>query len=545
MSIQGSFPVTIARPSAPPLGPLAENTPATARHYFSAHSQPGPTCAGQAYSGLSLSWLWLTLVKLWLVAGAACLLSGCQLLEPHTLETPAGMMRFQSPDIKAPPSFDRSLSEALKDPPKGGERLSPTEPGAGEIVAEVIVKGNKNLPEHYLTRNIRTRPGRYFDPDQLQQDVDQLWRMKEVKRINGPYLERTPQGLVITIEVVEKHLITKVEFIGNRGISDSTLKKQTGLEDGEPLDVYEVKMLKSRIEDFYHEKGYPKTQVEILDGDQPDDEKVVFLIHEDEKQRIWEVRFEGNSIATDERLKTQIKSKPGIMKVFGGLVKREEIDQDISRLMSYYRSLGYFNARIGREISESNDGRWMTLRFIIDEGPRYRIRNVAFIGNSKYSQDQLLGVVKLKPEAGTPPDFNSAKMERDVVNLRELYGSEGHVFAEVEAEPRFLEEPAMIDIVYKISEGEQYRVGKINVHIEGDYGVTKREVVLNRFGLHPGDIIDSRELKKIERRLGSAGVFAGSDPSMPGAPPQIVVRPPEQQEIQAMAERGQTSSARR
>ncbi|MFN9752558.1 MAG: POTRA domain-containing protein, partial [Planctomycetota bacterium] len=316
-------------------------------------------------------------------------------------------------------------------------------------------------------------------------------------------------------------------------------------EDGEPLDVYEVKMLKSRIEDFYHEKGYPKTQVEILDGDQPDDEKVVFLIHEDEKQRIWEVRFEGNSIATDERLKTQIKSKPGIMKVFGGLVKREEIDQDISRLMSYYRSLGYFNARIGREISESNDGRWMTLRFIIDEGPRYRIRNVAFIGNSKYSQDQLLGVVKLKPEAGTPPDFNSAKMERDVVNLRELYGSEGHVFAEVEAEPRFLEEPAMIDIVYKISEGEQYRVGKINVHIEGDYGVTKREVVLNRFGLHPGDIIDSRELKKIERRLGSAGVFAGSDPSMPGAPPQIVVRPPEQQEIQAMAERGQTSSARR
>jgi outer membrane protein insertion porin family len=369
--------------------------------------------------------------------------------------------------------------------------------------------------------------------------------MKEVKRINGPYLERTPRGLVITIEVIEKHLITTVEFIGNRGISDNTLKKQTGLEDGEPLDVYEVKMLKSRIEDFYHEKGYPKTQVEILDGDQPDDEKVVFLIHEDEKQRVWDVRFEGNTIATDERLKTQIKSKPGILKVFGGLVKREEIDQDISRLMSYYRSLGFFNARIGREISESNDGRWMTLRFIVDEGPRYRIRNVAFIGNSKYTQEQLLGVLKLKPEADTPPDFNSAKMERDVVNLRDLYGSEGHVFAEVEAEPRFLEEPGMIDIVYKISEGEQYRVGKINVHIDGDYGVTKREVVLNRVGLNPGDIIDVRELRKTERRLGAAQIFAGSDPSMPGAPPQVVVRPPEQKEIEAMARRGETATARR
>lgn len=530
MSIQGSFPG-----AGPQLGrPL--------------HGQfPGPlsTVEAQPLSWHSLSWLCLTLVKLWLVAGAACLLSGCKLLDPQTLETPAGVMRFQSPDVKAPPSFDRSLNEALKDPPKAGESQAPATSGAGEVVAEVIIKGNKNLPEHYLTRNIRTRPGRYFDPDQLQQDVDQLWRMKEIKRINGPYLERTPQGLVITIEVIEKHLITTVEFIGNRGISDNTLKKQTGLEDGEPLDVYEVKMLKSRIEDFYHEKGFPKTQVEILDGDQPDDEKVVFLIHEDEKQRIWDVRFEGNTIATDERLKTQIKSKPGILKVFGGLVKREEIDQDISRLMSYYRSLGFFNARIGREISESNDGRWMTLRFIIDEGPRYRIRNVAFIGNSKYNQDQLLGVLKLKPEGGNPPDFNSAKMERDVVTLRDLYGSEGHVFAEVEAEPRFLEEPGMIDIVYKISEGEQYRVGKINVHIDGDYGVTKREVVLNRVGLNPGDIIDVRELRKTERRLGAAQIFAGSDPSMPGAPPQVVVRPPELKEIEAMAERNGSSQVRR
>lgn len=525
MSIQGSFPV-----AGPPLGGAP-------------HGQfPGNH---QAWSESSLGWLWLTLLKLWLVAGAACLLSGCSLLEPHTLETPAGMMRFQSPDIKQPPSFDKSLNEALRDPAPSGQSLTPAEPGAGEVVAEVVIKGNKNLPEHYLTRNIRTRPGRYFDPDQLQQDVDQLWRMKEVKRINGPYLERTPQGLVITIEVVEKHLITKVEFIGNRGISDQSLKKQTGLEDGEPLDVYEVKMLKSRIEDFYHEKGYPKTQVEILDGDQPDDEKVVFLIHEDEKQRIWDVRFEGNTIATDERLKTQIKSKPGILKVFGGLVKREEIDQDISRLMSYYRSLGFFNARIGREFSESNDGRWMTLRFIIDEGPRYRVRDVAFMGNTKYTQEQLSSALKLKPEGGTPPDFNSAKMERDVVNLRDLYGSEGHVFAEVDAEPRFLEEPGLIDIVYKISEGEQYRVGKINVHIDGDYGVTKREVVLNRVGLNPGDIIDVRELRKTERRLGATQIFAGSDPSMPGAPPQVVVRPPELKELEAVAEKNSAGTVRR
>ena len=100
-------------------------------------------------------------------------------------------MRFQSPDIKSPPSFDRSLNEALRDDSLNPANQRVAEAGSGEVVSKVVIKGNKTLPEHYITRNIRTRPGRYFDPDQLQQDVDHLWRMKLISRINGPYLERT------------------------------------------------------------------------------------------------------------------------------------------------------------------------------------------------------------------------------------------------------------------------------------------------------------------------------------------------------------------
>ena len=361
--------------------------------------------------------------------------------------------------------------------------------------------------------------------------------MKEIKRINGPYIERTNDGIVVTIEVVEKQLITTVEFVGNRGLSDRALKKHTGLADGQPLDVYEVRMLKTRIEEFYREKGFPKTQVEILDGDQPTDEKVVFLIHEDQKQRIWNVAFEGNTDTSSERLKVFIKSKPGILKVFGGLVKRDEIDQDINRLMTYYRSLGYFNARIGREITESNDGRWLTLRFIVDEGPRYKVRNVSFIGNNTFSSEQLNGIVDLKPDGSESPEFNSAKMNQDVVTLRDLYGSQGYVFSQIDAEPRFLETPGLLDLVYKIDEGKQYHIGKINVHIDGDYGVTKRQVVLNRLGLSPGALIDSRKIRDAERRLSSAQIFAGGDPAMPGSPPRVVVRPPELQDLERMANR--------
>ena len=480
----------------------------------------------------------------WLCA-IGCL-SGCQTPKMANKELPVppavlstdqlDNVRFQSADDDSGNRVYSRNTDVSSIQQRVSNSTSTTSEDRSQVVADVIVTGNQNIPTHHLMRNIRTRPGRFFDPDKLQQDVDQLWRMPEISRINGPYLKHTSDGVIVTLEVEERSAISTVEFVGNRGIPDRVLKKETGLEDGDPLDVHEIRMAKTKIEEFYKEKGFPKTQVEIMEGNESNDGKVVFLIHEDEKQRVWKVEFEGNSIASDARLRHFIKSKPGILKVFGGLVKRDELEQDITRLTTYYRSLGFFNARIGREVDESNDGRWMTIRFIINEGPRYKIRNVAFIGNNSYTPDQLKSLLELQPSSGEElPEFNVAKMNKDVVSLRDLYGGQGFVFAKVEAEPRFLEEPGLLDLVYKIDEGKQYRVGNVNVHYEGDYGITKREVVLNRLSVRPGDLIDVREIRNSERRLQAAQVFAVQ--GTPGAqPPRIVVRPPELKNLERHAQ---------
>ncbi|HMP78522.1 MAG TPA: POTRA domain-containing protein [Pirellulaceae bacterium] len=474
---------------------------------------------------------------------AATLTTGCQSLQKPTKSTKNQALRTTLPDGASStfrlqsPDDKRAVSSA---PARPGFSSVPA--ASESIVADIVVRGNRLVPEHELMRNIQTRPGRYFDPDLLQQDVDRLWRMKEIKRVNGPFLESTPDGLVITLEIVEKQLITSVDFVGNRGISDRQLRKQTGLADGQPLDIHEVRMVKHRIEDFYREKGYPKTQVEIISGSEVGDDRVVFLISEDQQQRVWQVQFEGNAIASDARLRTMIKSKPGVLKTFGGLVQRDEIEQDVLRLVNYYRSLGFFSARIGREVVESNDGRWLTLRFIIDEGPRYRVRSVAFTGNHVFSDEELSSAVQLKPDSNGPIDFNVAKMNRDAANLRDAYGSQGYVFAQVDAEPRFLEEPGLLDLVYRIEEGEQYTVGRINVYIEGDAGVTKRQVSLNRINLRPGDLIDIREIRNAERRLNASQIFGGSDPSLPGSPARIVVRPPEMKNRGSVAQSASTTT---
>ena len=89
-----------------------------------------------------------------------------------------------------------------------------------------------------------------------------------------------------------------------------------------------------RIEDLYAEKGYPKTEVTIIEGDELGDNDVIFLVHEDKLQRIAKVGFEGNEIASDGRLKSMIKMKPGILWFFGGKSNRRELEQDRLRLES-------------------------------------------------------------------------------------------------------------------------------------------------------------------------------------------------------------------
>lgn len=479
----------------------------------------------------------------------AALTSGCTTpigksdsLLPSSVYSPSEAVRFQDEGSFRPDPTALSRGSSFK--PKATTPALETRPQKSEsdnnsvekadnsspvvnqaqVIKDVVITGNQTLAKHEISKRLRTRPGRYFDPDLLQQDVNQLWKMKQIRRVNGPYLDRQPDGITVTIDITERPYISKVKFIGNRGITDRKLATETGLKDGQPLDLHAVKMAKTRIEDFYEEKGYPKTQVSIVEGDDPEDREVVFLIHEDELQRIRAVQFEGNQIASNGRLKSFIKMKPGYLWVIGGKVNRREMEQDRLRLEAYYRSLGFFNARIGRELIESESGKWLTIRYTINEGPRYKIRNVSFVGNEQYTTEELESVIKLRPEDAEQPEFNASKMNRDVTRLTDLYGSQGYVFAKVQAEPRFLEQPGLIDLVYNIDEGKQYRVGEINIVIDGEYGITRRQVILSRLGLRPGDLIDTRKLRDAEARLGRSRLFADGSPSAPGAPPRVSVR---------------------
>ncbi len=403
---------------------------------------------------------------------------------------------------------------------------------ADVTISDVQITGNKKVTSKQIRAELDTRAGDNLDTFKLQRDVRNLTKMHgifDVKVKTKPSAETN--SVVVIFEILEFPKLEHLYFIGNKEMSDRVLNRKSELKVNDPLNIVAIEDARRKILAFYHEKGFNKAQIEIKEGTKRSDRGAVFVVSEGPQQRIWSVKFVGNTIVSGSRLKTQIESKPSMIKYVsafaGGYVDRRQIDEDINRLTSYYRSLGYMVARISRSMNYRNDDRWLNLTFVIDEGPRFTVRDVSFQGNDLFESEQLHQLLKLKKG----DYFDLGAMSKDVANLTDAYGALGFILADIKPSPRTLENTPEIDMVYEIARGDRYEVGRINVVIQGENPHTQRTVALNRIDLHPGDIVDIRKIHDSERRLRASGLFKNDVER--GVKPRIVFSPAEERETVA------------
>ena len=406
-------------------------------------------------------------------------------------------------------------------PPAGAAAAAAAAVDETNRIVEVRIEGNHATEVSKLPKLV-TRAGQIFDAQAIEEDVRTLHRCRKFVDVQ-PKFVRVKEGVVVIFQVVERPMLRHVKYVGNQRVPTRTLRKKAEIDVGDSMDAYVVEEARRRIESYYHEKGYDAAKVTTLEGSKPGDKGAVFLIDEGGRRKSLWTGFVGNTIATDARLLTQIKSKPGVFWLIGGDLDRTKIDADVETLTAYYRSLGFFQAKVGREVEVVNNGNrdWTILTFVINEGPRYTVRNVSFVGNKRFKSDFIARDLKLT--SGQP--FNQSKMDADLGMIRDIYGGRGFVFADIRADPRFLEEPGQLDLVYNVEEGQRYRVGKINVRIRGEHPHTRHSTVLNRLSLRPGDILDIRKLRDDERRLKSSSLFLAD--AAKGEGPRIVFSKPE------------------
>jgi outer membrane protein insertion porin family len=401
------------------------------------------------------------------------------------------------------------------------DRPKPTETSSAadlvdEPIADVLVEGNKTIPTLAITHYIRSQRGRRVSPQQIKEDTAALLNTNWFFRVSTTF-RATEEGPVLVFQVVEKPILRSVEFIGNKKIKSDVLTGITGLRPNHGYDVAANKEAAVRIRQHYREKGYYFAEVKLAKGDHPDDRDVVFEIDEGKKVRVQRIRFDGNDFVSGPVLKTKLATKTAMLWILGGSYDPETIHNDADALTRYYHALGFFDAHVEPIEEFSPDKSDVFVTFRVNEGQRFKVRSINVVGNEVIKTEDLLK----EPELGEGEYFNERFLRKDVEAMREQYDNLGRLFAEVEPVPRFLEEPGWVDLEYHINEDRPYRIGAINVHIQGDHPHSKEEVVRNQVNpfLKPGDLAQMENIQKAKVRV-SGSVYWDR-----AVPPQFDVRP--------------------
>jgi outer membrane protein insertion porin family len=277
----------------------------------------------------------------------------------------------------------------------------------------------------------------------------------------------------------KKDVIKAIEFENNRKYKDKTLRKKLDFEVGDYLDPILAESGRGIIAEFYRKKGFPYVEV-TLNRNKLSEGKIIYTVFEGPRIQIKSIKFEGNHAIKTSDLRAAIKLSTRSWLIFPVYYTEEKIEADVEKLQILYYERGFLNHRI---TAKGNSH----ITFIIEEGPLYKVRNISVEGNTHFDNETLLAGLQLE----TGQTYYERKAQAQTKRIARLYHEDGYVDAEVRQQLRFVPEANVVDVEYKIEEGRQFRIGK--VQITGNEQVHDNVVrrVLDEYDFTPGELYNA------------------------------------------------------
>jgi len=142
----------------------------------------------------------------------------------------------------------------------------------------------------------------------------------------------------------------------------------------------------------------------------------------------------------------------------------------------------------------------MVIVIPLSEGEQFTVESVGITGNKAMKDEDLNKLIKLQPKKV----FSKSVLKSDVNALSELYYNNGYALVSVNPEVVPEETSRLVRVLYKINEGEKFRVGRIEIigNIKTEDKVIRREMRLDE-----GDVFSGSALKRSYERLNNLQYF--------------------------------------
>jgi len=364
---------------------------------------------------------------------------------------------------------------------------------------EVRVQGNLRVEEDGIRLHLKIRPGDFFDPATVDQDVKSIYRMGFFDDVRA---DLSPDG-VLTYFVKEKPYVREVKIQGNAQLTKEKIETAMGIGPRTILDRDKVAEGVERVKKLYSEQGYLNARVDFAISLVENNQAIVQLdIAEGSRLLIQKVSFEGNRAFPDSELKGLMATKEKWFLSFltnRGVLDRDILTNDLAIVSSYYYDHGYINHKVDDPvILKQRDGIEVVIR--IEEGDAYRVGRVEIGGELITDAETLLKKMQLT----TGQIFRGSRLRADISTISDLYSDKGFAFVQVEPVTKVNGEEKNVDVALVVTRGPPVYFNRIMV---AGNTKTRDKVVRREMEVVEQELFSGDKIKKSRNALQRSGYF--------------------------------------
>ena len=379
-------------------------------------------------------------------------------------------------------------------------------------IGGIKVEGVKNYEDYVLiglsglsVGQVITVPG-----DDITSAVKRYWRHGLFSDVQILAEKIVDNKIYLKILLTQRPRIADIRYHGVKKSEREDLEAKLGLVKGSQITPNLIDRAKILIKKHFDEKGFKNAEVTIIERDLADNKEQVdvdVMIDKKEKVKVHQITIDGNTVLTDKKLKRVMKKtneKNKLVNIFRSKKFIEEkYEEDKQLIIDKYNELGYRDAQIVVDSVTPYDDRTVDVYMRIEEGDKYYLRNVTWVGNTVFPADMLDEQFRMKRGDVYNQKLMNERLSGDEDAIGNNYYNRGYVFYNLDPVEVNIDGDS-IDLEMRIQEGPQASINK--VRINGNDRLYEN-VVRRELRTRPGDLFSKEALERSYREIASMGHF--------------------------------------
>ena len=310
--------------------------------------------------------------------------------------------------------------------------------------------------------------------------------------------------------------VSTINYSGVKKSEKEDLEAKIGLLKGSQITPNMLDRAKLLTKSYFEDKGYKNAEVEILQRDDVTAKNQVILdvnIDKKDKMKVRKIIIKGNENLKTSKIKGGLFKKGVLTKTheagtLGSFLKSKKFTPDRYKtdkqnLLDKYNELGYRDATIVKDSVWNVDEKHVNVYIEVDEGKKYYIRNITWVGNTIFSTEYLSRMLGMKKGDVYNQKLMNKRLSEDEDAVGNEYWNRGYLFYSLQpTEVNIVGDS--IDLEMRIFEGQQAHINRVRIN-----GNTRlyEHVVRRELRTKPGDLFSREAMQRTGRELASMGHF--------------------------------------